>query len=87
MGSAAVLGAAGLALEVVAAASAMRRRIAQLEAPPKELAKRQWARYAATARAAGEAWRSDAAARMVTAPTGQPGTTRRPNAVHEQVGM
>jgi hypothetical protein len=87
MGSAAVLGLAGLAMEVVAVTSAMRRRIAELEAPPKELAKRQWARYAATVRAAGEAWRSDAAARTVTAPTGHPGATRRPTAVPEHLGV
>ena len=87
MGSAAVLGFVGLALEAVAVAGVVRRRIAELEAPPKELAKRQWARYSGAARAAGQAWRSDAAARAVSAPTERPATTRRPTAVHEHVGV
>jgi D-arabinose 1-dehydrogenase-like Zn-dependent alcohol dehydrogenase len=87
MGSAAILGAAGLALEAVAAVSAMRRRIAAMDAPPKELAKRQWARYAAIVRAAGEEWRRDAAARTMAAPARPAATTRRPTPAHEHVGV
>jgi hypothetical protein len=86
MGAAAILGFAGLTLEAVAAASAMRRRIAEMEAPPKELAKRQWVRYAATAQAAREAWRREAAAPTPTAPA-MPATTRRPTPIHENVGV
>ena len=87
MGSAAVLGVIGLTLEAVAVVSAMRRRIAEMEAPPKEIAKRQWARCTATVRAAGEAWRREAAARTLIAPAGPAATTRRPTPVHEHVGV
>ena len=65
--SAAVLGMAGVTLEAVAAISAMRRRIADMEATPRELARRNWVRCAATVRAAGDAWRREAAAGL--APT------------------
>ena len=58
--SAAVLGTVGLALEAMAVVSTMRRRIADMNTPPRELARRNWARSAATVRAAGDAWRRKA---------------------------
>jgi len=71
LGSAAFLGVVGLALEAGAAVSVVRRRLAEAETPPKELARRQWARYVASMRAAGEAWRAEAAAGTLNGPTGR----------------
>ena len=77
--SAAVIGMAGVTLEAVAAVSAVRRRIAEMDAPPRELARRNWARGAATVRAVGDAWRREAAAGLAPARPAPP--------VHEAAGV
>lgn len=55
--TAAVLGVAGLALSTVAVASLTRRRVARMQVPPAELARRQWVRARAATTAGVGAWR------------------------------
>jgi hypothetical protein len=52
------IGFAGAAVTAVAAASAARRRIDQMEVPPSELARRQWRRARNAATVGAGAWRN-----------------------------
>jgi hypothetical protein len=55
--TAAVLGLAGLALCTVAVTTLTRQRVARMEIPPAELARRNWARARAATSAGVGAWR------------------------------
>ncbi|MBO0771221.1 MAG: hypothetical protein J2P35_07180 [Actinobacteria bacterium] len=54
-----LLGLAGLALASAALAAATRRWVRQMEVPPGELARHQWARARAATSAGASAWRND----------------------------
>jgi len=55
--TAGVLGIAGLALCTVAVAALARRRVTNMEVPPAELARRNWAKAKAATSAGVGAWR------------------------------
>jgi hypothetical protein len=56
-GAAVALGLAGMVLWTVAVTSRTRQRVARMEVPPSELARRHWARVRATTAAGAGAWR------------------------------
>jgi hypothetical protein len=64
--TAGVLGLAGLALCTIAVTTLTRQRVARMEVPPAELARRNWAKARAATSAATSAgvgaWRGDPAA-------------------------
>jgi hypothetical protein len=61
LAAAAALGVAGLGLAVVAVGVMARRRINEMEVPPREIAKRQWLQARAAVRAGAGAWRGNGA--------------------------
>jgi hypothetical protein len=84
--AAVVLGSAGAAVEAIALTAAIRRRIARMEVPPRELAKRHWRRSRVALGAAAQAWRAQPAPGLPTAPDGAR-TTRSSAAFREPVGV
>ena len=58
MGVGGVLGLAGAALAGSALLAAARRRVQQMEAPPSEIARQNWARAKAATAAGVTAWRN-----------------------------
>ena len=58
--TAGVLGLAGLALCTIAVTTLTRERVARMEVPPAELARRNWAKARAATSAGMGAWRGDA---------------------------
>lgn len=55
-GIGAVMGVAGAALSGSAMFAAIRRRVRQMEVPPRELARQKWTRTKAAAAAGADAW-------------------------------
>jgi len=61
--TAVVLGIAGLVTWTIAATSRAQQRVARMEVPPSELARRHWARARAATSAGAGAWRGMPVAR------------------------